>query len=179
MCDRMAVVYLLCWSPWTRRQGALFNDGISGLFSALATSLPLTTFAQNNGVISLTNVASRMSGYACAAWLIFLGIIGKIGAFIVSIPNCVLGGMTTFLFANVLSSGIKVSDETSHHAIQLPRIRMHATLLPFFTVRPCVLTFCVPLSVLSCRLSLARAHSTAAPVSSSVARWLWVWVWSW
>ncbi len=34
----------------TRRlKGALLNDGLSGLFSALATSLPLTTFAQNNG----------------------------------------------------------------------------------------------------------------------------------
>lgn len=91
-----------------RIKGALFNDGISGLFSALATSLPLTTFAQNNGIISLTNVASRQAGYACAGWLILLGILGKVGAFIVSIPNCVLGGMTTFLFANVISSGIKI-----------------------------------------------------------------------
>jgi xanthine/uracil permease len=29
-----------------RIKGALFNDGISGFISALATSLPLTTFAQ-------------------------------------------------------------------------------------------------------------------------------------
>ncbi|MGQ3285788.1 solute carrier family 23 protein [Bosea sp. (in: a-proteobacteria)] len=60
-------------------QGALFNDGVSGLFSALATSLPLTTFAQNNGVISLTNVAARQSGWACGLWLILLGILGKVG----------------------------------------------------------------------------------------------------
>ncbi|KAJ9517506.1 hypothetical protein QJQ45_025015, partial [Haematococcus lacustris] len=91
-----------------RIKGALFNDGVSGLFSALATSLPLTTFAQNNGVISLTNVAARQSGWACGLWLILLGILGKVGAFVISIPNCVLGGMTTFLFANVMSSGIKI-----------------------------------------------------------------------
>ena len=36
--------------------------GISGIFSGLGTSLPLTTFAQNNGVISLTAVASRQVG---------------------------------------------------------------------------------------------------------------------
>lgn len=35
-------------------------------------------------------------------------IAGKFGAFIATIPNCVLGGMTTFLFANVIASGIKV-----------------------------------------------------------------------
>lgn len=91
-----------------RIKGALFNDGVSGFFSALATSLPLTTFAQNNGVITLTNVAARQAGWACAGWLILLGILGKVGAFIISIPNCVLGGMTTFLFANVISSGIKI-----------------------------------------------------------------------
>ena len=30
------------------------------------------------------------------------------GAFFTTIPDCVLGGMTTFLFANVLVSGIKI-----------------------------------------------------------------------
>ncbi|GIL94312.1 hypothetical protein Vretimale_557 [Volvox reticuliferus] len=93
----------------TRRiKGALLNDGISGLFSALATSLPLTTFAQNNGVISLTNVASRQAGFAAAFWLFLLGILGKVGAWITTIPEPVLGGMTTFLFANVIASGIKI-----------------------------------------------------------------------
>ncbi|GLC34611.1 hypothetical protein PLESTB_001242600 [Pleodorina starrii] len=93
----------------TRRiKGALLNDGLSGLFSALATSLPLTTFAQNNGVISLTNVASRQAGFAAAFWLLLLGILGKVGAWITTIPEAVLGGMTTFLFANVIASGIKI-----------------------------------------------------------------------
>ena len=62
----------------TRRiKGALLNDGISGIFSALATSLPLTTFAQNNGVISLTNVAARQAGFAAAFWLFLLGVLGE------------------------------------------------------------------------------------------------------
>ncbi|PNH02982.1 Uric acid-xanthine permease [Tetrabaena socialis] len=92
----------------SRIKGALLNDGISGIFSALATSLPLTTFAQNNGVISLTNVASRQAGFAAAFWLFLLGILGKVGAWITTIPEAILGGMTTFLFANVIASGIKI-----------------------------------------------------------------------
>ena len=32
----------------------------------------------------------------------------QVGAFFTSIPQCVLGGMTTFLFAGVCVSGIKV-----------------------------------------------------------------------
>ncbi len=73
-----------------------------------ATSLPLTTFAQNNGVISLTAVASRQAGWACAIWLFLLGVIAKFAAVITTIPDCVFGGMTTFLFANVIASGIKI-----------------------------------------------------------------------
>ncbi|PSC73164.1 Uric acid-xanthine permease [Micractinium conductrix] len=91
-----------------RIRGALLNDGISSIFSALATSLPLTTFAQNNGVISLTAVASRQAGWACAIWLFLMGVLAKFGGIITSIPDCVFGGMTTFLFANVIASGVKI-----------------------------------------------------------------------
>lgn len=91
-----------------RIRAGILHDGISGLFSALAGSLPLTTFAQNNGVIALTGVASRWAGWAAAAWLLLFGVIGKVGALVLSIPHCVLGGATSFLFASVITSGIKI-----------------------------------------------------------------------
>ncbi|CAM9667929.1 unnamed protein product [Pylaiella littoralis] len=91
-----------------RIRGGLLGDGISSFFAALATSMPNTTFSQNNGVIALTRCASRRAGLACACWLIVFGILAKIAAFFTSIPDCVLGGMTTFLFANVAASGIKI-----------------------------------------------------------------------
>ena len=53
--------------------------GLSSIFSALATSLPLTTFAQNNGVISLTAVASRQAGWV-SEWLRVRGPWGGGGA---------------------------------------------------------------------------------------------------
>ena len=69
---------------------------------------PVTTYAQNNGVISLSRCASRQAGFACCIWLLVLGIFSKFAAIILSIPNCVLGGMTTFLFTSVVVSGIHV-----------------------------------------------------------------------
>lgn len=80
-----------------RIQGGILGDGISTLFSTLGMSTPNTTFSQNNGVISLTRCASRSAGYACGLFLILSGIFAKVGAFFVSIPNCVLGGMTTYV----------------------------------------------------------------------------------
>ncbi|CAM9697695.1 unnamed protein product [Ectocarpus fasciculatus] len=91
-----------------RIRGGLLGDGISSFLAALGTSMPNTTFSQNNGVIALTRCASRRAGLACACWLIVFGILAKIAAFFTSIPDCVLGGMTTFLFANVAVSGIKI-----------------------------------------------------------------------
>ncbi len=64
--------------PPVRVQGGLRNDWFSCFFAAIAGTMPITTFAQNNGVISLTGVASRGAGFACAFWLMLLGIFGKV-----------------------------------------------------------------------------------------------------
>jgi NCS2 family nucleobase:cation symporter-2 len=91
-----------------RVQGGLLADGLNTFAAAWMTQLPNTTYSQNNGVISLTNCGSRAAGIACCLWLIFFGVFAKVAALITSIPDCVLGGVTTFLFANVVVSGIRI-----------------------------------------------------------------------
>jgi len=94
---------------YTRRiQGSLMSDAVCSILASLFTSMPNTTFSQNNGVIALTKCASRRAGYATGFWLILMGILSKIAGVITSIPDAVLGGMTIFLFANVLVSGINL-----------------------------------------------------------------------
>ena len=92
----------------SRVQGGLLADGINSLIAALLTSSPTTTFSQNNGVIVMTRTANKYAGICAAFWLIFMGLIGKIGGVFVAIPDAVLGGMTIFLFANVAVSGIRI-----------------------------------------------------------------------
>mmetsp|Transcript_34845 Transcript_34845/g.98797 ORF Transcript_34845/g.98797 Transcript_34845/m.98797 type:complete len:671 (-) Transcript_34845:52-2064(-) len=89
-------------------QGGLRADGVAILFSALAFGMPQTTFSQNSGVIVMTRVASRLAGGACGLMLILYGVFGQVGAFFTSIPMPVLGGMTTFLTANIALSGMRV-----------------------------------------------------------------------
>ncbi|KAG7337474.1 xanthine permease [Nitzschia inconspicua] len=93
----------------TSLQGGLSSDGLCSIISGLMTSMPNTTFSQNNGVISLTKCASRRAGFGAAFWMIVLGVFGKFAGVITAIPDCVLGGMTIFLFANVLVSGINLT----------------------------------------------------------------------
>mmetsp|Transcript_7484 Transcript_7484/g.15379 ORF Transcript_7484/g.15379 Transcript_7484/m.15379 type:complete len:629 (-) Transcript_7484:284-2170(-) len=91
-----------------RIQGSLSADALCSMLASLCTSMPNTTFSQNNGVIALTKCASRRAGFATAFWLILMGVFSKVAGIITSIPDCVLGGMTIFLFSNVLISGISL-----------------------------------------------------------------------
>jgi len=92
----------------SRIQGGVLADGLNGILAALCTITPMSTFAQNNGVIALTRCANRKAGYACCFWLIIMGIFAKFAASLVAIPSAVLGGMTTFLFSAVAVSGIRI-----------------------------------------------------------------------
>lgn len=50
----------------SRIQGGVLADGVNGILAALCTITPMSTFAQNNGVIALTRCANRRAGYC--AW---------------------------------------------------------------------------------------------------------------
>lgn len=91
-----------------RCQGGLLADGISGIFSGLATSMGVVTFSQNNGVIAVTRCANRRSGVVCAFLLIICGVFSKIAAAFLAIPSPLIGGMTVFLFASVATSGVRI-----------------------------------------------------------------------
>lgn len=92
----------------SRIQGGVLADGLNGIIAALCTVTPMSTFAQNNGVIALTRCANRKAGYCCCFWLFIMGLFSKFAAALVAIPASVLGGMTTFLFAAVAVSGIRI-----------------------------------------------------------------------
>ncbi|KAK4946947.1 hypothetical protein LTR10_014089 [Elasticomyces elasticus] len=92
----------------SRIQGGILADGLNGCLAALMTITPMSTFAQNNGVIALTRCANRRAGYCCCLFLIVMGLFAKFSAALVAIPSSVLGGMTTFLFCAVAVSGMAI-----------------------------------------------------------------------
>ncbi len=92
----------------SRIQGGVLADGFNGLIAGLCTITPMSTFAQNNGVIALTRCANRKAGYAACFFLFIMGVFSKFAAALVAIPNPVLGGLTTFLFSSVAVSGVRI-----------------------------------------------------------------------
>jgi NCS2 family nucleobase:cation symporter-2/xanthine permease XanP len=91
-----------------RVRGGVLADGLNSILAAVFNSLPNTTFAQNNGVIQLTGVASRVVGYATAAILMALGLLPKLGALVAVMPPAVLGGATVVLFGLVAMAGVRI-----------------------------------------------------------------------
>ncbi|KAK8439367.1 hypothetical protein CJI97_005044 [Candidozyma auris] len=112
----------------SRIQGGVLADGVNSVIAGLMTMTPVSTFAQNNGVISVTKCANRKVGYWCAFFLIIMGIFAKFAAAIVSIPSTVLGGMTCFLFSSVTVSGIKIISTTE--LTRRDRFVLTAALVP-------------------------------------------------
>ncbi|KAF9430556.1 hypothetical protein BGZ94_006206 [Podila epigama] len=92
----------------SRLQGGILADGIAGTLAPLFMNSPMSCYAQNNGIISLTRCANTMAGYMCCLFLVLMGVFAKFGALFLMMPDAVLGGMTTFLFANVIVSGIRI-----------------------------------------------------------------------
>ncbi|KAF9977161.1 hypothetical protein BGZ73_006832 [Actinomortierella ambigua] len=92
----------------SRLQGGILADGVSGFLASCFFNSPMSCFAQNNGIIALTRCANTMAGYMCCFFLILMGVFSKFGALFLTVPDAVLGGMTTFLFANVMVSGVRI-----------------------------------------------------------------------
>lgn len=65
-------------------------------------------FAQNNGVIQLTGVASRYVGLWIAAMLVLLGLFPSVAGVIQAVPEPVLGGAAMVMFGAVAASGINI-----------------------------------------------------------------------
>lgn len=93
---------------WRRVRGGVFADGINCALAALLNCFPSTTFAQNNGVIQMTGVASRRVGFVCGGLLILSGVLPGIGRWLASVPPPVIGGLTLVLFGMIAAAGIRI-----------------------------------------------------------------------
>lgn len=92
----------------SRLKGGILADGISCLIAAAICAFPNTTFAQNNGVIQMTGVASRYVGRYIGVLLILLGLFPPFGEILRQIPTPVLGGATMVMFGCVVAAGIRI-----------------------------------------------------------------------
>lgn len=83
-------------------------DGFSTLLGGILNTFPYTAFAQNIGLITLTNVKSRFVVAGSGVILMLLGLFPKMAALVACIPAPVLGGAGIAMFGMVAANGIRV-----------------------------------------------------------------------
>lgn len=94
---------------WMKRiKGGVLVNGANSLLAGFFNTFPSSVFAQNNGIIQLTGVASRYIGLWIAGILVVLGLFPKIAALIQAMPEPVLGGAAMIMFGSVAASGINI-----------------------------------------------------------------------
>lgn len=91
-----------------RASGGILGDGVNSLLAGVFNSFPNSIFAQNNGMIQLTGVASRYVGYFIAGMLVLLGLFPAVGLVFSLMPDPVLGGATLLMFGTVAAAGIRI-----------------------------------------------------------------------
>lgn len=91
-----------------RASGGILADGFNSMLAGVFNSFPNSVFAQNNGMIQLTGVASRYVGYYIAGILVILGLFPAVGLVFSLIPEPVLGGATLLMFGTVASAGVRI-----------------------------------------------------------------------
>jgi uracil permease len=87
---------------------SILGDGVATMIAALIGGPPNTTYGENIGVLAITRVYSVFIIAGAAVLAIIFGFIGKISAFISTIPTPVMGGVSILLFGIIASSGLRM-----------------------------------------------------------------------
>ncbi|MBH1940615.1 uracil-xanthine permease [Mobilitalea sibirica] len=86
----------------------ILGDGIATAFAGLLGGPANTTYGENTGVLAVTKNYDP-SVIRFAAWsAILLGIIGKFGGLVTSIPSPVTGGISIVLYGMISSVGVRI-----------------------------------------------------------------------
>lgn len=86
----------------------LMGDGIATAWAGLLGGPANTTYSENTGVLAVTKNYDP-SVIRIAAWIaVLLGIMGKFGGLVTSIPSPVTGGISIVLYGMISSVGVRI-----------------------------------------------------------------------
>lgn len=106
--DYHAINYIVQGPELTGKQVSrgIGMEGIACLFAAVFGGFANTSYTENIGLVGLTRVASRYVVNIGAVILLVLGLLGKFGAIVATIPTPVIGGLYCTLFGLIASIGL-------------------------------------------------------------------------
>ncbi|HLR20847.1 MAG TPA: nucleobase:cation symporter-2 family protein [Tissierellaceae bacterium] len=88
--------------------GGIKASGLSSSLGALIGGLPIATFSQNVGIVTVNKVVNKMVFVFAAGVFLIAGFIPKFSAVLTTIPQAVIGGGTLSVFAVITMTGIRM-----------------------------------------------------------------------
>ena len=90
----------------------LMGDGLATMLAGFLGGPANTTYSENTGVLATTRNYNPAILRLTAVFAIFLGLIGKFGAILTTIPGPVKGGIELMLFGMIAAIGIRTIVES-------------------------------------------------------------------
>ncbi|TCL45389.1 MULTISPECIES: uracil-xanthine permease family protein [Oscillospiraceae] len=91
----------------------VLGDGLATIAAGLLGGPANTTYGENTGVLAVTKVYNPFVLELAAGFAILLGLFGKFGATLQTIPVPVMGGVSILLFGMIASIGIRTLAESN------------------------------------------------------------------
>lgn len=115
-------------------------DGLGAIIGGILNTFPYTSFSQNIGLLTVTQVRGRQVTAWGGGILIALGLVPKLAVLAASIPSPVLGGAGLVMFGMVAATGIRILgsvdfEKKPHNALIIAvtlTVGMVPTLAPSF-----------------------------------------------
>lgn len=85
----------------------LIGDGVATAVAGLLGAPPNTTYGENTGVLAVTKMYDPRVLRIAAVYAIFLGLFGKFGAILQTIPQPIMGGVSMILFGMIAAIGLR------------------------------------------------------------------------
>ena len=88
--------------------GGIVGQGIMSVVGAFFGGLPVASYSQNVGIVTVNKVINRAVFAFAAGVLLVAGFLPKFAALLTTIPQCVIGGATLSVFATITMTGVRM-----------------------------------------------------------------------
>lgn len=112
-------------------ENTLLGDGIATSFASFLGGPPNTTYSEVTGAVALTRVFNPAIMTWAAIAAILLAFIGKLGAFLQSIPTPVMGGIMLLLFGAIMVVGLNTLVKSGEDLTEPRNLTIVALILVF------------------------------------------------
>lgn len=88
--------------------GGIMGSGFTNFLGSFFGSVPVATFGQNVGLVTVTKVINKYVMVFASAILLLAGLFPKIASILTTIPYAVIGGATISVFATISMTGVRM-----------------------------------------------------------------------